>query len=161
MDETVPLLIVAAAAVIAVRWLFSKTPEGDAVPEERVLQQVMTLQNIFPNVPVQVIREELVASQFRTQICIDRLLHISGRYVPSTTTLEHAGSPVETSVSTEKSKSDGMEESAIPMIDPATVDRATWEKNAQVRQALLRSRKAAMLKAARERLKNACEEGGN
>lgn len=151
MDETLPLLVVAAAAVIAVRWLFAKLPNADdngQVSEERIMEQVRQLQNMFPNIPAAIIRDEYIHSRHQLQICIDRLLQLSDRFPAA----EPSRPPT---VSLDKPEADTSVE-----VDPASVDRATWERDAQVRQALLRSRKAAMLKAARDRLR-AKEEGNN
>lgn len=148
MDETVPLLVVAAAAVIAVRWLFSKLPAGQDEPslnEERVMEQVRQLQTMFPNIPTAIIRDEYVHSRHQLQLCIDRLLQMSDRFAASPAIQASSCDPIV----------DKKHDSREIVIDPASVDRATWERDAQVRQALLRSRKAAMLKAARERLKSA------
>ena len=153
MDETLPLLVVAAAAVIAVRWLFSKLPAGDDdtagyVSEERILEQVRQLQTMFPNIPISIIRDEYIHSRHQLQLCIDRLLQMSDRFQ----------APVVDSATINASHNKDKTDYSETMVDPSTVDRATWERDAQVRHALLRSRKAAMLKAARDRLQGNPEQ---
>ena len=153
MDETIPLLVMAAVAVIAVRWLFAKNednnqqPNGDQGGDSRAAEMVTRLSAMFPHIPQDVIHTELRRANYSLQTCIDRLLQLN------------LTSPVIESTSVLRSEPDALapapcqDTDSTTLLDPLKIDKATWEQNATIRQALLRSRKTAMLKEARERMK--------
>jgi hypothetical protein len=138
MDETIPLLVMAAVAVLTVRWLF----KTDSQDQNRNPDELRRLQAMFPNIPAPVIRDELSRAG-SLQSCIDRLLQISERIMSPTIA---SARPEDASALEDKDV--GLYEERF--IDPKSVDRASWEKDASIRQALLKSRKASLLKQARQ-----------
>ena len=151
MDETIPLLVMAAVAVIAVRWLFAKNEDnnqanGDQGGDSRTAEMVTRLSAMFPHIPQDVIHAELRRANYSLQTCIDRLLQLNLTSPVIESSAGFSTSAPETAPCQDTGNTQ-------VLLDPTTIDKATWEQNATIRQALLRSRKTAMLQEARERMK--------
>lgn len=137
MDETIPLLLMAAVAIVTVRWFMAANNQEDQMNIHQLEEEVARLQAMFPALPNAVIRmERSRVSSFNESI--DRLLQLADR-PPSPTTIP-------------SSKASPNNAPNFLNIEVDQVDKSVWEADGQLRQALLRSRKDAMIKAARERL---------
>lgn len=148
MDETIPLLVIAAVAIITVRWLFSKNNNAQTERgREMSHEELRRLQAMFPQIPVAIIRDEFSRSQ-SIQSCIDRLLQVSDRIASNTNSIS--------SPSTLQNVNN--DDDDVPLIDPKCVDRASWEQDAKLRQSLLKSRRAAIIEQARSKLRGTKDE---
>jgi hypothetical protein len=139
MDEVFPVLLLVAAAVLTARYLFARPDPAE--PQEVDAEELRRLQVMFPSLPQRLIREEL-ARAGSAAACVDRLLQVSERM--GTVALPLAQSPPAFTGQTATEQD--------VYVDPKTVDRSAWERDSSLRQSLLKSRKAIMLKQARERL---------
>ena len=158
MDDTIPLLIGAVVAIVAVRWYFGR---DDGQNNEPAAETVTRLQAMFPNVPAHVIREEVRRANGSLSASIDRLLQVAERFPsappqtsPDTSTPSIKVDPPKAAATHRDiigriSANDKADATALP-----SVDRTSWERDAQARQALLTARKEAMLREARQRMIN-------
>ena len=104
---------------------------------------------LLVHIPQDMILSELRRANYSLQTCIDRLLQFN---MASPVVESSAGFSTSAPESAAPQSQDTNSTSQV-LIDPMKVDKATWEQNALIRQALLRSRKTAMLQEARERMK--------